>query len=115
MAFSIEFLSSSLSGEPVPLAATTSPGTTLHSGVAGTTQKDEVFIYANNTGVSLAMLVLEVGGTGVSNRIFQTLTPQDGYQLVYQGFPINNNAVIRAYSPSGANLIITQGYAQRGP
>jgi len=115
MAVTIEFLSASSSGQGIQIANTSPSGTIIHSGVAGTTQKDEVFLYANNTGSGAYPLVLEVGGTGSANRVFYNIAPQDGYTLIYPGFPANNSLVFRGYSPSGANLFIVNGYAQRGP
>lgn len=116
MAISIEFLSASSSGQPIPITRTTSSGDAIHTGVAGTTQKDEVFIYANNTGIYTYPLVLEIGGTGLSNRFYYSIPPQDaGLTLVYPGLPINNSTIIRGFCASGANIISVNGYVQRGP
>jgi hypothetical protein len=115
MAFTIEFLSASNSGEPIQVAAITSPGTIIHSGIAGTTQKDEVFIYAHNTGTGVFPMILEIGSTGAGNRVSISIAPQDSYQLIYPGIPINNSAIIRGYCTSGANVILAGGYVQRGP
>jgi hypothetical protein len=116
MSYSINFLSASVSGGfPIQIGVTGSPGTIIHSGVAGTSQIDEVFLYANNTGNQFSPLVLEVGGTGFFNRIVMTIATQDSPQLILQGWPLNSGAVIRGFSPSGSGLFIIGGYVQRGP
>lgn len=115
MAITIEFLSASNSGEPIQITATESPGTIIHSGVAGTSQKDEVYAYANNTGNYIYPLVVEYAGTGLSNRISTDIFSRETPLLISPGFLVNNDATIRAFSPSGASLIRINGYVQRGP
>ena len=119
MAYSINFLSASVSGGyPVSIQATGSPGTIIHSGVSGAnpqTQIDEVFLYANNTGTMFYPLILEVGGTGIFNRVSMTIATQDSPQLILQGWPLNSGAMIRGYSPSGSGMMVIGGYVQRGP
>jgi hypothetical protein len=115
MAFTIEFLSASNSGEPVVIAATSSPGTLIHTSIAGTSQKDEVFLYVNNTGSGVWPFILQMGGTGLANQMAIDIYPKEPPQLICQGFLVNNSATIRGYSPSGVSGLIINGYVQRGP
>ncbi len=115
MAFSIEFLSSSNSGEPIVITATTSPGTLIHTSIAGTSQKDEVFLYVNNTGASVWPIVLEMGNTGMANRMIMDIYPKEAPLLISQGFLLNQAGTVRGYSPSGVSGLVVNGYVQRGP
>lgn len=115
MAYSINFLSASLSGEPIPLMATGSPGTIIHTSIAGSAQMDEIFLYANNTGNQFYPLVLQVACTSGSHAMTMMMATQDSPQLVLQGWPVNQSATVRGYSPSGSGLMIIGGYVQRGP
>lgn len=114
MAFTLEFLSASVSGKPIRITNTGSPGNPIHTGVAGTSQKDEIFMYANNTGTSPYLLYIEHGGTELASRLVYTIPPQSGLVLVSPSLPIYNSAVIRAFSNNVSSISIV-GYVQRGP
>jgi hypothetical protein len=43
--FSRQLLSGSTNGREIPVAATATPGTLLHTGVTGTTAFDEVYLW----------------------------------------------------------------------
>lgn len=115
MAFSIEFLSGSTNGRPIKVAQTADPGTTIHTAIAGTTQKDEVFLYAHNSSAAAVELTIEFGGnSSPDDLIKQTIAAKDGVALVIPGLPINNGLVVKAYAGT-ANVITISGYVQRGP
>lgn len=59
--FSGIVLSGSTNGRPIPVAATATPGTTLH--VVGASGWEEVFIFASNVTATPATLTVEWGGT----------------------------------------------------
>ena len=78
--FTKRLLSGSTDGRPILVAATGSPGTAIHTAVAGTTSFDEVWLYAAcaTTG-SNAILTVEYGGTTSPNdNIKLTLTGTQG-------------------------------------
>jgi hypothetical protein len=55
-------LSGSTNGRPIPIAATGTPGTLLHTAVAGATAFDELYIWVSNVTAVAATLTLEFGG-----------------------------------------------------
>jgi len=116
MAYTINFLSASAFGAPIQITGTGNVGSNaIHTGIAGTTQMDEVFLYANSTGSQFYPLVLQVAGTGAAYDLKMTIAPQDSPQLILPGWPINSSLVIKAYSPSGSGMFLIGGYIQRGP
>ena len=46
-------LSGSTSGKPIPVAATSTPGTAVHTAVSGSTGFDELYLWASNVTLSL--------------------------------------------------------------
>ena len=115
MAYSINFLSACRSGEPIQITGTNSAqANAIHTGIAGTTQIDEVFLYVNNSGSQFYPLVIQMGAQTPAHELTMWIATQDSPQLILPGWPINNSAFIRGYSPSGINFSIG-GYVQRGP
>src|SRR3989338_6187762 len=60
--FSRVLLSGGTSGAPIPVAAPATPGTLLHTAVAGATSFDEDYLWASNVTTSTATLTIECGG-----------------------------------------------------
>ena len=111
--FSKRILSGSTDGKGIVISSTTSgSGDTLHTAVSGTTDFDEVWIYAFNSHTSSITLNLEFGGTDSAQRISQPVDPASGLYLVVPGFVVQNGAVISAYA-SEASKIVIYGYANR--
>lgn len=108
-------LSGSTNGLPIPVAATATPGTLIHTAVTGTSAIDEVYIYASNVTSAAATLTIEFGGvTDPANHIVKALSvPANSSRvLVVQGSPINNALVVRAFSGTASAINIT-GYVNR--
>jgi hypothetical protein len=126
MAYSLINLSASPDGSPIQITTTgftnltggaavnLQTGQTIHSGVAGTSQYDEVFLYATNRANSGVYLMLQWGAVISGDSIQTTVPPNDGLTLVSPGLVINSGSILRAYA-SAANHISIQGYVQRGP
>lgn len=86
----------STTGRMVKVAATSSPGTTLH--VVHATAVDEIFIDATNTSSSAVELTIELGGTNVDDRILQTIQPKAGLVVVVDGKRLTGGVTIGAYA-----------------
>ena len=126
MAYSLIHLSATPDGSPIQITTTGSTNLTgtaaltlqtgqiIHSGVAGTSQYDEVFLYAMNRANSGVYLMLQWGAVTSGASIQTTVPPNDGPTLVSPGMVINSGSIVRAYS-NVANHISVQGYVQRGP
>lgn len=108
-------LSGSISGKPISVASTATPGTLLHTAIAGTDGFDEVYLFVSNLTGSAATLTIEWGGTAdpgdhISKAV--SVPANTGPTGVVLGLPVNGGVEIRAFSGTGAALNIT-GYVNR--
>lgn len=115
--FSKSTLSGSTDGRGIKVAATSSAGTTIHTGPSSTSHFDEITLYAYNSSSSPVVLTLQWGGTSSpDDDIKFTVPSQDGlYLLTPNGLTIKGNAtplVVRAYAGT-TNVITIHGYYQR--
>ena len=98
-------LSASTDGRPIAVAATSSPGTTIHTGSSTSSVIQEVWLYASNYGASSASVTLQWGGTSASDNFTTPIPSNSGLQTLAAGLVIQGNTtplVIRAYSPSSS-------------
>ena len=106
-------LSGSTNGKAIKVAATATAGTLIHTAVAGTSDIDEVWIYAQNTSGSSVTLDIEWGGvTAPDDLIELTVLPEAGLVTVIPGLLLNNGLVIRAFAGT-TNVINIQGFVNR--
>lgn len=115
--FSKLILSASTDGRGIAVAATSSPGTTVHTASTVATDMDEVWIYAQNTDIGARKLSLEFGGVTSPNDLIEVTVPgESGLLLVVPGLILKGNVsplVVRAFCSSGANLLTVHGYINR--
>jgi len=101
-------LSGSTDGRAIAVAATSSPGTTIHAGSATATTIDEIWLYAMNQSGADVKLTVEWGGTGAGDLIEQTITTEAGLTLVAPGIILKGNAsqvlIVKAFAPAGINI-----------
>lgn len=106
-------LSGSTDGRGILVAATSSPGTTIHTGPTVTTSIDEIWLYAMNTSTSAVKLTIQWGSTTSPNDdIEQTIAAESGLVLVAPGLILRGNAtalVVRAFAAT-TNVITIHGY-----
>lgn len=97
-------------GLGILVAATATPGTSIHTGSTTATTIDEVWLYAYNNHSSNVILTVEYGGVTTPKDIIKlTLTPQAGLVLVVSGLVLQGNAsakVIRAYAGTASQVSI---------
>ncbi len=106
-------LSGSTNGRGIKIAAIATPGTLIHTAVAGILDEDEVWLYATNNNTANLNLQLELGGVTSPDDIVQFSVPfKSGLYLVIPGFVYNNGVVIRAFAAT-ANLITIHGWVNR--
>lgn len=114
--FSKNILSGSTDGKAILVAATATPGTTIHTGPSTTTQFDEVWLYAMNTSTSNVKLTIEWGGTTAPNdHIEYTVAAENGLYLIVPGLVLKGNAtplVVRAFAAT-TNVLTISGYTNR--
>jgi hypothetical protein len=95
---SSELLSGSSNGRGIAVAATSTPGTTIHTAIAGTDFIDRITLYAANRDTTATTLTVEWGGTSNSDLIIVTLPGTSEVFKVCEDFPLRNALVVRAFS-----------------
>lgn len=111
--FSKTILSGSTDGRAIKVVATTSPGTTIHTGSASASTLEEVWMYASNPDSSAHTVTVQWGGTSSPDDYIVTYLPANsGLVLISPGLPIKGNAtplVVKAFADS-ANKVTILGY-----
>tara|TARA_R100000008_G_scaffold80677_2_gene63266 strand:- start:2224 stop:2580 length:357 start_codon:yes stop_codon:yes gene_type:complete len=91
----------------------TAGATAVHTAVSGTSDIDEIWLYATNTSTSAVKLTLEWGtATADEGNIEQTIPAESGLSLIIPGLILNNSKVIEAFAGT-ADVILLFGYANR--
>lgn len=104
-------LSGSTDGRMVKVAATATPGTTIHT--AHATDLDEVWLYAVNSDTTARKLTIEYGGTASPDDTIElTIQPEAGLAVVIPGLILTNSLVVRAFCAT-ANVVSVAGYVNR--
>jgi hypothetical protein len=109
--------SESAQGKAIKVAATSSPGTTIHSTGTLATVQDEIWLYAYNSSSAAVILTLQFGGTtAVDNDIKLSIPATSGLTLVLPGLILTGtgsaaNSVL-AYAAT-TNVITISGYVNR--
>jgi hypothetical protein len=102
-------LSGSTNGRGVKVVQTATAGTTIHTAVAGTTDMQEVWLWAQNNHTAAVTLTLEWGNASTDDNIIVSIPSKSGLYLVAPGIMLQNGLVIAAFA-STANVIILHGY-----
>ena len=113
--YSKTILSASTDGRGIAVAATSSAGTTIHTGSSVATTLDEIWLYAVNQDAADVKLTLEWGGAGLADPIEVTITAEAGLVLVAPGLLIKGNAtplIVKAFA-SVTNDILIHGYVNQ--
>ena len=111
--FSKVLLSGSTDGKAIKVAATATAGTTIHTAGSGSTNRDEIWIYAVNSSTSGVKLTLEWGeATAPDGNIELTVAAESGLVLVIPGLLLQNSLVCKAFAAT-ANVILLHGYVNR--
>ena len=111
--YSKQLLSGGTNGKNIEVAATSSAGTTIHTAIAGTSDMDEVWLYACNTDSTDRKLTIEYGGTTSSDDLTEiTITAEAGWVLVCPGLLLQNGLVVKAFA-AAANVVNINGFVNR--
>jgi hypothetical protein len=111
--FRKRILSGSTNGKAIKVAASATLGTTIHTAVTGTTDMDEIWLYAVNTGTDSKKLTIEWGQADAPDgNIEITIAGESGLVLVIPGLLLQNGLVVTAFATS-ANVITIHGYVNR--
>ena len=111
--YSKQLLSGGTNGKNIKVAATSSAGTTIHTAVSGTSDMDEIWLYACNTDSSDRKLTIEYGGTTSPDDLSEiTIEAEAGWVLVVPGMLLQNGLIVKAFAAS-ANVVNINGYVNR--
>ena len=111
--YSKELLSASTNGKGIKVAATATAGTLIHTAVTGTTDIDEIWLYAVNSSASLVKLTLEWGeATAPDGNIEQNVPAESGLMLLVPGLVLQNGLTVKAFAGTGSVITIA-GYVNR--
>ena len=111
--YSKQLLSGGTNGKNVKVVATATAGTTIHTAVSGTSDMDEIWLYACNTDSTDRKLTLEFGGTTSPDDLVEvTIGAEAGWVLVCPGILLQNSLVVKAFA-AAANVVVINGYVNR--
>lgn len=115
--FSKQLLSGSTGGKAIKVAASATPGTTIHATGTSSTVIDEVWLYAVNSSASDVKLTIEYGGTTDPDDLVEfTVTAESGLYLVLPGTVLTGDGTsartITAFAAT-ADVINIHGYVNR--
>lgn len=106
-------LSGSTDGRGILVSATSSAGTTIHTGPTNTAHFHEVWLYAQNYDTTDRKLTVQWGGTTAgTDDIEFTVKAENGLYLIVPGLILKGNAtalVVRAFAATGTAIVI-HGY-----
>lgn len=106
-------LSGSTNGKGIKITQTATPGNTLHTAVTGTTDFDEMWLYAYNHHTSAVVITFEFGGVVVPDDIIKVTIPsQPGLVPILPGLILQNGLLLRAFA-SNADLVTLYGWVNR--
>ena len=95
--------SGSTNGRAVLVVATATAGTILHTAVTGTSDMDEIYIWAYNDHTANVLLTIEWGGvTTPGDTIRYTVPFDDGLHLIMPGIRLQNGLVVRAFAATAS-------------
>lgn len=105
-------LSASTDGMHVKVVETGSPGTTIHTSLASTTDGsyDEIYLWAYNGHTSAVILSIEFGTTELPNTV--SLASKSGLIPIKPGLLLQNSKVVKAFA-SVANVVAIHGFVNR--
>ena len=104
--------SGSTSGKPILIAATATPGTIIHTAIAGATQFDEVYLWITNVSAAAVTFTGEISdGTIVApDDLFAKLCsiPANSPPIpILTGLRYNGGMIIRMFASSGTALTVS--------
>lgn len=107
-------LSGSTSGKGILVAATSSPGTTIHAAASTSDASDfdEVWLWASNTDTTARKLTIEYGGTSAGFIVELTIPAESGPVLVIPGWLATDGISIAAFCAT-TNVVNIHGYVNR--
>lgn len=109
--FTKMLLSGSTSGRLIKVAATTTPGTLIHT--AHATNLDEIWLLAVNSSASNVKLTIEKGGTTSPDDTIEITVPAESGEIyVLSGALLTGGLIVRAFAAT-TNVVMIDGFVNR--
>lgn len=108
-------LSGSTSGRPIKVTTIATPGTLIHTAVAGAVSWDEIYCWVTNTDSSDHDLTVEFGGTtDPDDRLTDTYNiPANSAPIpIITGQNLNGGLIVRMFADV-ANHLVATGFVNR--
>jgi hypothetical protein len=107
-------LSGSVNGKQILISATTSGSANqIHTAVAGSSDMDEIWLYAYNEATSSLSCSVLWGGTVEPNDVSRAvIPPRAGRYLLADGKLLQNGLTVSAYGQL-TNYIVVDGFVNR--
>ena len=112
--YSKHLLSGSTTGKNISVTGNaTGSAVTVHTATSGTSNLDEIWLYATNTSAAAVVLTVEFGGTtNQDDYIELELAADSGMTLIIPGLLLQNSLVVKAWAAT-ADVININGYVNR--
>lgn len=111
--FSKIALSGSTNGRQIKVVPIVTVGTLIHTAIAGSSDLDEIWLWAYNHDTVARVLTIEYGGVASPDDLIKAnLSPQSGLILIVPGLLLQNGLVVGAFA-AAANLVMISGYVNR--
>ena len=108
MSVAKSLLSGSTDGQLIKVAATSTPGTTIHT--ADASNIEEIHLFAYNSHTADVKLTVEWGGTTSPDDLLEYTIPfKDGLIIAIPGFALTNSLVVKAFA-SVTNVVYIAGF-----
>lgn len=113
--YSRQLLSGSTNGRTIPVGATATPGTLVHTALVGTAGFDEVYVWVSNVTAAAVALTIEWGGVAspADHAVKELSIPANSPPIpILTGQVLQNGLAVRAFAGT-ANALNLTGYANR--
>ena len=112
--YSKHLLSGSTNGKNISVTGNaTGSAVTVHTAISGTSNLDEIWLYATNTSAAAVVLTVEFGGTTDQDDYIELeLAADSGMTLIIPGLLLQNSLLVKAWAASG-DVININGYVNR--
>ena len=110
-----QLLSGSTNGKPIKVAASATPGTTIHTAVSGTSSFDEIYAWVTNTDSADRTLTIEFGGTTDPDNLAakQVVIPANSALVPLLTGQVLQNSLVCGMFADVANKLTVTGYVNR--
>ena len=112
--YSKHLLSGSTNGKNISVTGNaTGSAVTVHTAISGTSNLDEIWLYATNTSAAAVVLTVEFGRTTHQDDYIELeLDADSGMTLIIPGLLLQNSLLVKAWAAS-ADVININGYVNR--